>query len=122
MLGFASISTENPNFEMAYSEMPRKKTSSSPYERLPYPVAILWLVEIVNWLLGHQLCRWGILPRTLNGLAGIPLRPFLHAGVSHLLLNTAPLVVLGGLVLMNGRRPFIRSTVIIILAAPFPPW
>ena len=76
----------------------------------------MWLVEIVNFLLGHRLCRYGILPRTVHGLAGIPLSPFLHAGVAHLLLNTGPLIVLGGLVLMNGRRPFVRATVVITLA------
>ena len=96
--------------------MPRKRTSSSSYELLFYLIAVLWLVEIVNLLLGHRLCRYGILPRTMHGLMGIPLSPFLHAGVAHLLLNTGPLIVLGGLVLMKGRQPFVRSTVVIILA------
>jgi len=96
--------------------MPRKRSISSPYEPLFYLIVFLWLVEIINLLMGHQLCRFGILPRTAHGLVGIPLGPFLHAGVAHLLLNTGPLIVLGGLVLMSGSRPFIRSTVVIILA------
>ncbi len=102
--------------------MPRKRKTSSPYVVLFYLVAILWLVEIVNLLLGHQLCRYGILPRTRHGLVGIPLSPFLHAGVVHLLLNTGPLMVLGGLVLMNGRQAFIQSTVIIIFVGGLGVW
>jgi membrane associated rhomboid family serine protease len=98
-----------------HSEMPRKRTSSSPYEPLFYLIAVMWLVEIVNFLLGHRLCRYGILPRTVHGLAGIPLSPFLHAGVAHLLLNTGPLIVLGGLVLMRGRQAFARCTVFVTL-------
>jgi membrane associated rhomboid family serine protease len=102
--------------------MPRRRKSSSPYVLLFYLVAILWVVEVVNLLMGHQLCHYGILPRTMHGLVGIPLSPFLHAGIAHLLLNTGPLIVLGGLVLMTGRRAFIRSTVIIILAGGLGVW
>jgi membrane associated rhomboid family serine protease len=95
--------------------MPRKLSPSSPYGPLFYLIALQWLVEIVNLLMGHQLCRYGILPRTLRGLVGIPLSPFLHAGLAHLLLNTGPLIVLGGLISMNGRQAFIRTTVFITL-------
>ena len=96
--------------------MLRKRILSSPYEPLFYLIALLWLVEIINLPMGHPLCRYGILPRTLSGLAGIPLSPLLHAGIAHLLLNTGPLIVLGGLVATNGRKAFIRSTVFITLA------
>ena len=102
--------------------MPRQRKPSSPYELIVYLVAILWGVEIVNLMVGHRLCRFGILPRTLHGLTGIPLSPFLHAGVAHLLLNTGPMLVLGGLVLMWGRRGFIRATVVIILVGGLGLW
>jgi membrane associated rhomboid family serine protease len=102
--------------------MPRPRKTSSPYELLFYLVAALWIVEIVNFLLGHRLCRYGIFPRTAGGLTGIPLSPFLHAGLAHLFLNTGPLIVLGGLVLMDGRRPFIRATVVIVLAGGLGIW
>lgn len=95
--------------------MPRKRQTSSPYELLFYLVILLWIVEIVNLVLGHQLCRFGIFPRTAHGLIGIPLSPFLHGSVAHLFLNTGPLIVLGGLIMTNGRIPFVRSTVFIVL-------
>ena len=38
-------------------------------------VGVIWAVEIVNLLTGHVLVSWGILPRSLSGLIGIPLAP-----------------------------------------------
>lgn len=102
--------------------MPRKRNPSSSYELLFYLLAILWLVELINLLMGHQLCRYGILPRTPQGLVGIPFSPFLHAGVAHLFLNTGPLLLLGGLILMRGRKIFIRSTVVITLVGGLGLW
>lgn len=102
--------------------MSHKRRNGSPFHTLLCLIAALWLVEAVNLLSGHQLCRWGILPRTLSGLRGIPLSPFLHAGPGHLLLNTAPLAILGGLVLVSGRRRFLKATAIIILAGGLGLW
>jgi membrane associated rhomboid family serine protease len=42
--------------------------------------------------------------------------------VVHLFLNTGPLIVLGGLNLMTGRIPFVRSTVFIILVGGLGLW
>ena len=72
-------------------------------------VAILWSVLLADWVLPADLIEWGILPRKLSGLIGIPLAPFLHAGVGHLLSNTVPLVVL--LVLLVTSRKEAWSTV-----------
>jgi len=102
--------------------MPRKHKSASPYAALLYLIAALWLVEIVNLLFDHQLYRYGIFPRMPQGLVGIPFSPFLHAGVLHLFLNTGPLIVLGGLILVNGRTVFIRATVFITLVSGVGIW
>jgi len=102
--------------------MPHKRKTSSPYKLLLHLTVILWGIEILNLLLDHQLCRYGIFPRTSQGLIGIPVSPFLHGSVAHLLLNTGPLIVLGGLILVNGRTPFIRSTVFIVLVGGMGLW
>lgn len=102
--------------------MLQKRKTFSPYELLLYLVATLWIIEIVNLLLGHQLCRYGIFPRTPQGLSGIPFSPFLHGSLAHLFLNTGPLVILGGLVLVNGRTAFIRSTITIVLISGIGIW
>ena len=39
-------------------------------------VTVIWIVEAVNLVMGHGLATWGILPRSLSGLIGIPLAPF----------------------------------------------
>ncbi len=99
-----------------------KRKTTSPYELLIYLLALMWGIEIVNLFLEHQLCRFGIFPRTAQGLVGIPFSPLLHAGVAHLFLNTGPLIVLGALILFNGRALFVRSTVFIALVGGLGIW
>ncbi len=70
-------------------------------------VGFLWLIEIVDQLLlGGGLDRFGVRPRELSGLVGIVLAPFLHGGISHLLANTVPLLVLGFLACSRKRMDF----------------
>jgi membrane associated rhomboid family serine protease len=52
--------------------------------------------------LPFRLENFGIMPRTLGGLIGIPAAPFLHANLGHLINNTIPLTVL--LVLLAGSK------------------
>src|SRR5262245_57129343 len=85
-------------------------------------VAFLWSVECVNALLDHRLNRWGILPRTLSGLVGIPLSPFLHGSFTHLSLNTPPLVILGGFVVLQGTRLFLAVSFWIIVLSGAALW
>ena len=85
-------------------------------------VAVIWAVELVNMLLGHRLNDYGLLPRTVEGLRGIPLSPLLHGGFSHALSNTAPLLILGGLAAVRGRGNFLLVTVFIILVGGAGVW
>ena len=85
-------------------------------------LASVWLVEAVNILFGHGFTTWGILPRSLTGLLGIPLAPFIHAGFWHALSNTVPLVVLGGLTLTAGERRFWLMTLAIIVLSGLLVW
>ena len=70
-------------------------------------LAVLWGIEICNLLIGHRLSVLGIWPRSLRGLLGIPLSPFLHGSLAHLMVNTLPFAVLGGFVMLRGRRTFL---------------
>ena len=60
-------------------------------------VALMWVVLGFDQVYQLDLARFGILPRTLIGLRGVVLAPFLHGGVDHLLSNSVPLLVLGWL-------------------------
>ena len=61
-------------------------------------VALLWVSEIVDASQGGTLDRFGIQPRSEEGLWGILFAPLLHGGFNHLEANTGPLLVLGFLV------------------------
>jgi membrane associated rhomboid family serine protease len=78
-------------------------------------VALIWVVEIVNLFLGHRLTSFGILPRSLTGLIGIPLAPMIHGGFWHAVSNTVPLLILGALTLAGGKRMFWETTVNVTL-------
>ena len=78
-------------------------------------IALIWIVEVVNLLLGHRLVSWGILPRSITGLIGIPLAPMLHNGFWHAVSNTVPLLILGALTLAGGKRRFWETTVNVTL-------
>lgn len=62
-------------------------------------VAVLWVVEIADAVTPRRsLDRYGIEPRSEDGLLGIVLAPFLHGSFAHLEANSVPLLVLGFLV------------------------
>ena len=48
--------------------------------------------------------------------------PLLHAGWSHIISNSIPFVVLGGLVMLSGLRKWISATAIITLGAGLATW
>ncbi len=57
-------------------------------------VGVLWLVMVIDMILPANINAWGIVPRSLSGIPGIFLSPFLHSGLPHLVSNTVPLFVL----------------------------
>ena len=57
-------------------------------------VVVMWALEVVD-LVGGNLDSDGIHPRDVDGLTGIALAPFLHAGWGHLIGNTIPFLILG---------------------------
>ncbi|MBL4741227.1 MAG: rhomboid family intramembrane serine protease [Sneathiella sp.] len=85
-------------------------------------LALIWVVEIVNILTGHSLSNWGILPRTMSGLMGIPLSPFIHGSLWHAISNTVPLLVLGSLLLTSGHKRFWMTTIGIVLFSGLLVW
>jgi len=65
-------------------------------------VGVMWGVYLLDCLLPWSLSDWGVVPRTLWGLMGIPLAPLLHANLGHLISNSIPLAIL--LILLVGSR------------------
>jgi membrane associated rhomboid family serine protease len=58
-------------------------------------VALLWIIELLNWSLDLEAEDFGVRPRQLAGLPGILFAPLVHGGFAHLIANSPPLLVLG---------------------------
>jgi membrane associated rhomboid family serine protease len=85
-------------------------------------VALLYLVELIDQLMGGKLDRYGIRPDTTDGLWGIIFAPLLHAGWPHLIANTVPMLVLGFLMTLAGLSRFIWATVLVWILGGFGTW
>ncbi|EFQ84004.1 peptidase, S54 family [Aeromicrobium marinum DSM 15272] len=85
-------------------------------------VAVLYVIELVDTLLGGSLDDFGVRPRSDEGLLGIVFAPVLHVGWGHLVANTLPLVVLGFLLLLSGLRTWVAVTAVVWLVGGLGTW
>src|SRR4051794_18378044 len=84
--------------------------------------ALMWLVEVVDQVLGGRLDRYGIEPHDPDGLAGIVSAPFLHAGFGHLIANTVPFLVLGAAIALSGVVRVLAVTAIVAVVGGLGTW
>ena len=56
---------------------------------------LMWIILFVEYGFGIDLAFLGVHPLHTNGLPGIILSPFIHAGFKHLGANSIPFLVLG---------------------------
>ncbi len=86
-------------------------------------VILIWFLELIDWIiLDGALDGLGVKPRSLSGLKGILLMPFLHGGFGHLLSNTIPFIVLGALVMLSGLSTFLIVAGLSILVSGVGVW
>ena len=86
-------------------------------------IAVMWTIELVDSvLLDDELQGNGIAPRERSGLEGIAFAPLLHLGWPHLIANTIPFLVLGGLVSLWGWRRWLAVTTIIVVVGGIATW
>lgn len=76
-------------------------------------VALLYLVELVDVVLGGRLDLAGVQPREPEGLDGILWAPLLHGSWGHLAANTVPLLVFGFLILLAGVTRWLAVTAVV---------
>jgi membrane associated rhomboid family serine protease len=89
---------------------------------LAVPLAVMWIVQLVNAVTLHALDRFGIHPRELSGLLGILFAPFLHGGFGHLLANTVPFLVFGWLILLHDVSDFVIVSILAMLVGGLGTW
>ena len=85
-------------------------------------VLFIWGVEIYEEVAGVYLGRYGIYPREMGGLKGILFSPLLHNDWEHLFSNSAPLLVIGSVMMLFYKRVAVVSFVIIYLLSGFSVW
>lgn len=78
-------------------------------------VASLWLAAGLDAVIPIDFNVYGLRPRSMGGLVGIPLMPFLHGSWGHLLSNTIPLLIL--LTLLAGSRANSLAVVVSLVLA-----
>jgi membrane associated rhomboid family serine protease len=64
---------------------------------IAYPLLFILIIWLVFWFeirFGFDFNYLGVQPRTLKGLRGILLSPFIHSDIKHLFHNTIPLFIL----------------------------
>src|SRR3954463_7974024 len=77
-------------------------------------VAVMWVIEVADYVLPENFDAYGIRAWDLEGLGGIFLAPFLHGGFEHLMANSLPLLILGFLAALRGIVRFLGASLIII--------
>jgi membrane associated rhomboid family serine protease len=85
-------------------------------------LAAMWAMEVIDLLPGTNFDSWGIRPRTTRGLVGIPLAPFLHSGLGHLIANTIPFAVLGAFIALGNAARFVQVTLVVALVSGLGTW
>jgi membrane associated rhomboid family serine protease len=81
---------------------------------LAYLLMLMWVLFILDAvLLGRRLTHLGIVPRQLAGIPGILVAPLLHRDLRHLSANSAPLAILGTLILFQGLDVLVLVTAIV---------
>jgi membrane associated rhomboid family serine protease len=86
-------------------------------------VALAWLLELVDRVaFGGSLDRFGIRPRSLDGLSGLVFAPLLHSGWQHLAANTLPFVVLGWLVMLRRLTDFVLVSALVVVVGGLGVW
>ena len=99
-----------------------KKAFVSSLRAPIYLVGSLWLIHIGAMLIGYNLTRFGVYPRTLEGVKGIFLSPFIHGSIHHLFSNSVPLFVLMFMILFFYRKVAFSSVMLIYLLTGIGVW
>ncbi|NJK75086.1 MAG: rhomboid family intramembrane serine protease [Oscillatoriales cyanobacterium RU_3_3] len=85
--------------------------------------ALLWAIEIVDvFVFRGRLNAYGIRPRSLQGLEGILLMPFLHGNFAHLAANTLPFLTLGWLIMLREISDFFIVSAVTMLVSGVGVW
>ena len=58
---------------------------------------IMWAVKLLEYNFSVSFIRFGVYPQSFKGLIGLFFSPFIHKDFTHLLNNSYPILILGGM-------------------------
>jgi membrane associated rhomboid family serine protease len=97
----------------------------SSFSRFLAPIgllALMWVIQSADAVLPGSFTGWGLRSWDLGSLQGIVLGPLLHVGWAHLIGNSAPFLVLGCLVAVEGARRFWVVTAVVAVVGGIGTW
>tara|TARA_B100000902_G_C27301643_1_gene913176 strand:+ start:218 stop:880 length:663 start_codon:yes stop_codon:yes gene_type:complete len=83
---------------------------------------IMWIVKIIEYSFGVSFAHFGVLPQSLSGLKGILLSPFIHKDFTHLINNSYPILILGGILFSVYRKIALQLFIWLFFIAGFWLW
>ena len=101
------------------------RISTRAYQSLILPfrlILLLWIIQLVQFILPFDFGWLGIYPGQVFGLKGILFAPLIHADFGHLLSNTPPLFVLSAMMLFFYRRVAFSAFAMIYLLTGLAVW
>ncbi len=79
-------------------------------------VGVIWIVSLYGLLVDQGLqFALAVLPRRAEGLAGVLGMPFVHGSMTHLLANTVPMLIFGGILVSRGIGYFFKVSLAIMV-------
>ncbi|MDP2710752.1 MAG: rhomboid family intramembrane serine protease [Solirubrobacteraceae bacterium] len=85
-------------------------------------IALMWVTEVVDVVVDHNLDNYGIHPRDVDGLPEIFAAPFLHVGFGHLVSNTVPFAAMGAAIALGGLARVALVTLIVTVVSGLGTW
>jgi membrane associated rhomboid family serine protease len=84
--------------------------------------AALYVVQYFNAADDYRWDRFGLRPRSVDGLWGVLIQPVLHSSWSHLLANAFPFAAIGWVLLLSGVRVFVFVTACVVVIGDLATW
>mgnify|MGYP000123057786 FL=1 len=69
---------------------------------------IMWTAKLIEYNFNFSFVKFGVSPQTFSGLKGILFSPFIHKDFTHLLNNSYPVLILGGMLFSFYRKIAVR--------------
>jgi membrane associated rhomboid family serine protease len=65
---------------------------------------MMWIAKIIEVNFQLSFVRYGVFPQRIDGLKGILFSPFIHKDFTHLINNSFPILILGGMLFAIYRK------------------